>query len=121
MPSEEAHANALNDLDALRLSLAKSINDAEGILASKEAELASLKEECAKLETSDPAAEHELDATTYVLCYTLDLAGERADIGRCIGQAETIVHQGTRLRACFKQGRTCSENFSPCVTLFHFY
>ena len=66
VPSEEAHAKILNDLDALRLSLAKSINDAEGILATKEAELAHLREECATLETSDPANEHELDATAYV-------------------------------------------------------
>lgn len=53
----------LNDLDASRLSLAKAINDAESALASKEAELARLKEETLELEGSDPAAEHELDAT----------------------------------------------------------
>lgn len=51
-------------MDALKFSLAKSINDAEGLLASKEAELASLKEECATLDTSDPAEEHVLDSTT---------------------------------------------------------
>ena len=53
----------MNDLDATRLSLAKAINDAEGALAGKEAELARLKDETRTLETSDPAAEHDLDAT----------------------------------------------------------
>ncbi|KAH8117501.1 hypothetical protein DFH11DRAFT_1505003 [Phellopilus nigrolimitatus] len=63
VPSEDAHAQALNALDGARLSLMKSINDADGALAGKEAALARLKEECGKLEQSDPAAEHELDAT----------------------------------------------------------
>lgn len=53
----------MNDLDATRLSLAKAINDAEGALAGKEAELTRLKEETHALEVSDPAAEHDLDAT----------------------------------------------------------
>ncbi|TDL27565.1 hypothetical protein BD410DRAFT_740734 [Rickenella mellea] len=64
VPSEEAHGKILNDMDAMRLSLAKSFNDAEGMLASKEAELARLKEEAARLESSDPAAEHDLDGTS---------------------------------------------------------
>ncbi|KAI0670575.1 hypothetical protein C8Q78DRAFT_1154275 [Trametes maxima] len=63
IPSADEHAALMNDLDATRLSLAKSINDAEGGLAGKEAELARLKEETRTLEASDPAAEHELDAT----------------------------------------------------------
>ena len=58
----------MNDLDATRLSLAKAINDAESALAGKEAELARLKEETRSLESSDPAAEHELDATAPSLC-----------------------------------------------------
>ena len=53
----------MNDLDATRLSLAKAINDAEGALAGKEAELARLKKETRALETSDPAADHDLDGT----------------------------------------------------------
>lgn len=53
----------MNDLDATRLSLAKAINDAEGAHAGKEAELSRLKEERHTLESSDPATEHELDAT----------------------------------------------------------
>ena len=61
--SPEDHVSHMNDLDATRLSLAKAINDAEGALAGKEAELARLKEETRALETSDPATEHELDAT----------------------------------------------------------
>ncbi|KAJ3008826.1 hypothetical protein NUW54_g3008 [Trametes sanguinea] len=63
IPSAEEHAALMNDLDATRLSLAKAINDAESALAGKEAELARLKEETRTLELSDPAAEHELDAT----------------------------------------------------------
>ncbi|KAH9952185.1 hypothetical protein B0H21DRAFT_817901 [Amylocystis lapponica] len=63
IPSVEAHAATLNDLDATRLSLAKAINDAESALASKEAELARLKEETRTLEATDSAAEHDLDAT----------------------------------------------------------
>nr|VWO98751.1 Hsp70 [Ganoderma boninense] len=63
IPSAEEHVAHMNDLDATRLSLAKAINDAEGALAGKEAELARLKEETRALETSDPAAEHDLDAT----------------------------------------------------------
>ncbi|TBU32250.1 hypothetical protein BD309DRAFT_923446 [Dichomitus squalens] len=64
IPSAEEHVAHMNDLDATRLSLAKAINDAEGALAGKEAELARLKEETRVLETSDPAADHDLDATT---------------------------------------------------------
>lgn len=71
VPSEEAHAQTLNTLDASRLNLMKSINDAEGSLAGKEAALVRLKEECSKLEASDPATEHELDATTSVQCFLL--------------------------------------------------
>ena len=68
MPSAEAHATSLNELDSSRISLAKSISDMEGLIASREAELASLKEEARKLEDYDPAAEHqrEMDGTAYV-------------------------------------------------------
>lgn len=59
VPTAAQHADTLNDLDATRLSLAKAINDAESSLASREAELASLKEEARVLEECDPAAEHE--------------------------------------------------------------
>lgn len=65
VPSAELHAGTLNELDITRLSLAKSISDAEGVVASREAELASLKEEARKLEDYDPTLEHksELDGT----------------------------------------------------------
>lgn len=59
VPTAAQHAATLNDLDATRLSLAKAINDAESSLASREAELASLKEEARVLEECDPAVEHE--------------------------------------------------------------
>ncbi|KAF7966205.1 hypothetical protein HWV62_39694 [Athelia sp. TMB] len=66
VPSAAEHASHINDLETSRLSLAKAINDAESSLASKEAELARLKEEARTLEEYDPAAEHEkdLDGTT---------------------------------------------------------
>lgn len=54
----------LNSLDAARLGYMKRINAVEGSLAEKEAALARLREECAALEASDPASEHELDAST---------------------------------------------------------
>jgi len=76
IPSVDAHANILHDLDAMRMTIGKSMNDAEDILTSKEAELAGLKEECAKLEASDPATEHELDATALKLAFFKGLGFE---------------------------------------------
>ncbi|KAF9466322.1 hypothetical protein BDZ94DRAFT_1213036 [Collybia nuda] len=66
VPSAETHTSVLNELDGNRLSLAKSISDAEGSVISREAELAALKEEARRLEGYDPAVEHEreLNGTT---------------------------------------------------------
>ena len=61
VPSAEAHVAAINELDRTLLSLKKSISDAEEQVASREAELAALKEEARKLEEYDPASEHERD------------------------------------------------------------
>ncbi|KAJ7046610.1 hypothetical protein C8F04DRAFT_1023266 [Mycena alexandri] len=65
VPSAEAHTSTLNELDVSSLSLAKSIKEAEGLVASKEGELTALKEAARRLEDYDPAAEHEkeLDGT----------------------------------------------------------
>ncbi|KAJ7694196.1 hypothetical protein B0H17DRAFT_1058147 [Mycena rosella] len=65
VPSAETHTSTLNELDISSLSLAKSIKEAEGVVASKEGELTALKEEARRLEDYDPAAEHEkeLDGT----------------------------------------------------------
>ncbi|KAF8162911.1 hypothetical protein B0H34DRAFT_299817 [Crassisporium funariophilum] len=65
VPSEAAHSATMNELDSSRLSLAKAISDAEGMVASREAELSALKEEARRLEAYDPATEHEkeLDGT----------------------------------------------------------
>ncbi|KAG6844723.1 hypothetical protein H0H87_004343 [Tephrocybe sp. NHM501043] len=65
VPSEQAHAKILNELDRMKLDLMKSISDMEGLVASQEAELASLKDEARQLEGYDPALEHkkELDGT----------------------------------------------------------
>lgn len=78
VPSAEAHAKNLNELDISRLSLAKSISDAEGLVISREAELAALKEEARRLEDYDPAVEHEkeLDGTAYVSRLTADTCSE---------------------------------------------
>ncbi|PPQ77602.1 hypothetical protein CVT25_011394 [Psilocybe cyanescens] len=59
VPSEQAHAATLNELDGTKISLAKAISDAETMLGSKEAELSALKEDARKLEVYDPAGEHE--------------------------------------------------------------
>jgi kinetochore protein Spc24, fungi type len=59
LPSEEAHAATMNELDNSQLSLAKAISEAETLVANREAELARLKEEARKLEQYDPAFEHE--------------------------------------------------------------
>jgi len=65
VPSADAHTSTLNELDSSRLSLAKSIQELEGVVASKEGELAALKDEARRQEEYDPAAEHEreLDGT----------------------------------------------------------
>ena len=70
-PTATQHRAAVHELDATRLSLAKAINDAESSLASREAELASLKEEVRVLEECDPAVEHEreLNGTTSVFIH----------------------------------------------------
>ncbi|KIM65324.1 hypothetical protein SCLCIDRAFT_113223 [Scleroderma citrinum Foug A] len=66
VPSAEQHAARLNELDVARISLAKSIRDAENSLAGKEAELAALKEKARGFEESDPAHDHQrdIDGTT---------------------------------------------------------
>ncbi|KAJ7172648.1 hypothetical protein C8R46DRAFT_1086737 [Mycena filopes] len=65
VPSAQVHTSTLNELDVSSLSLAKSIKEAEGSVASKEGELAALKETARRLEDYDPAVEHEkeLDGT----------------------------------------------------------
>ncbi|KAH7889641.1 hypothetical protein F5I97DRAFT_1845997 [Phlebopus sp. FC_14] len=62
----EQHSARLNELDGSRLSLAKAIRDTESSLASKEDELAALKEKARECEESDPAQNHqrELDGLT---------------------------------------------------------
>lgn len=96
----------LNDLDAMRLSIAKSINDAEGVLTSKESELAGLKDECSKLEASDPAAEHELDATAYALLPFPSASIFLNVLTVKFLQAQTRILQRPWVRTCHRQGRT---------------
>jgi hypothetical protein len=57
----------MNDLEGTDLSLMKSIQEAEALVASREGELAALKEEARQLEDYDPATEHEreLDGAAY--------------------------------------------------------
>lgn len=59
------------------MSLGKAINDAEGLLASKEVELLRLREEERALESKDVAMDHSLDSTAYVAqavcCFSEDI------------------------------------------------
>ena len=45
----------------------KGMNVIEGSLAEKEGSVSRIRKERATLEVSDPALEHDLDASTYVL------------------------------------------------------
>jgi kinetochore protein Spc24, fungi type len=53
----------MNELEDTRMGLGKAINDGEGLLASKEAELLRLREEERALEDKDVASDHDLDST----------------------------------------------------------
>lgn len=64
VPSEEAHVQTLNNIDAAKLNLAKLINEAEDLVASKEAELSRLKKERGELDCSEPSNNHDLDGST---------------------------------------------------------
>lgn len=94
VPSAETHAATVNELDNSKLSLAKSISDAENMLASQEAELAALKAECQRLEQYDPATEHEkdLDGTACVIvcpdsyiCHSIVITSLRLKIYKGMG------------------------------------
>ena len=61
VPSQQAHAKMLNELDKTKLDLMKSISDMESLVASQEAELTKLKDEARRLEDYDPASEHTKD------------------------------------------------------------
>lgn len=102
VPTAAEHRSTINELDATRLSLAKAINDAESSLASREAELASLKEEARVLEECDPAAEHEreLNGTASVSILLLLLES----ITYFDGQPATTNIQGDGFRAHCRQG-----------------
>ncbi|KAK2460580.1 hypothetical protein APHAL10511_007050 [Amanita phalloides] len=67
VPSAEAHAALLNELDSGKLSLMKSISETEAMITKEEAELARLKDETRKLEECDPASEHEKELSSSVL------------------------------------------------------
>ncbi|KAH7926620.1 hypothetical protein BV22DRAFT_1127977 [Leucogyrophana mollusca] len=86
VPTAEQHSAHLNELDATRLSLAKAIRDGEGSLATKEAELAALKEEARALEASDPARDHQLE---------LDGTALRLQIYRGMGFNPVAEEDGT--------------------------
>ena len=63
VPIEQEHARLMNELEDTRMGLGKAINDGEGLLASKEAELLRLREEERALEDKDVASDHDLDST----------------------------------------------------------
>ncbi|KAJ7470590.1 hypothetical protein FB451DRAFT_1254200 [Mycena latifolia] len=86
VPSAEAHTSTLNELDISSLSLAKSIKEAEGVVASKEGELTALKEEARRQEDYDPAAEHEKELDGTVL---------RLQIYKALGFEPVLDKHGT--------------------------
>ncbi|KIJ44143.1 hypothetical protein M422DRAFT_47619 [Sphaerobolus stellatus SS14] len=63
VPNEKEHIAMMNELEDQRLQFGKMINDGEGLLASKEAELMRLREEERALEDKDVASDHDLDST----------------------------------------------------------
>ena len=65
IPTPEAHVETINALETAQRNLMKGINVAEDSLAEKEGTVSRLRKERAALEMSDPAVEHELDASTF--------------------------------------------------------
>jgi kinetochore protein Spc24, fungi type len=94
VPSADKHVAMLNELDRSKLSTAKDISDWEGMVGSKEAELAKLKEEARALEAYDPAVEHskELDGSACVL--SID---EASSCGTDTQQTASAAIPGARL------------------------
>jgi len=63
IPTEQVHVSSMNDIEDTRMGLGKAINDSEGFLASKEAELLRLRDEERAFENMDVTSDHELDST----------------------------------------------------------
>jgi len=96
VPSQEANAATLNELDSTKLSMAKAISDSEALLTNKEAELAALKEEARRLELYDPAVEHgkELDGTALRLAFYrglgfMPVVNKDGDVSKMLVQSES--------------------------------
>ncbi|KAF7295072.1 hypothetical protein MIND_01045500 [Mycena indigotica] len=83
--SVENHNSTLSALDDNRLSLGKSIKETERLVASKEDELATLKEKVIQLEDQDPVAEHQRE---------LDSAALRLMIYKQLGFEPVVDKQG---------------------------
>ncbi|KAI6127816.1 hypothetical protein EV401DRAFT_1854246 [Pisolithus croceorrhizus] len=106
----EQHAARLNELDTTRISLAKALRDAENSLASKEAELAALKEGARALEESDPAQihQHEIDGTTI-----------RLQIFRGMG-FDIVLDSGGAASTMFIRAESGDvHTLSPCSSDYH--
>ncbi|KAH9842955.1 uncharacterized protein C8Q71DRAFT_735315 [Rhodofomes roseus] len=108
LPSAEQHAAMLNELDETRLSMIKAINDAEGALAGKEAELARVQEELRNLKESDPSSEHNLDATVLRLAMYKGLGFEPV-LGRDGRVAKMLVRSMTGDVHCVNFDHTKSD------------
>ncbi|EJU05688.1 hypothetical protein DACRYDRAFT_113744 [Dacryopinax primogenitus] len=76
VPSQAAHSESLIQADATKFQLAKSINDEEGSVAQKEAEVGRLREELVRLEAWDPEGEWEVDSYAMRLKVMHDLGFE---------------------------------------------
>ncbi|KZV90433.1 hypothetical protein EXIGLDRAFT_750658 [Exidia glandulosa HHB12029] len=67
VPSETEHEARRIELEASKMAVAKSINDAEDLLSAREAEIMELNDEEKALNRTDATAEHELDSSTLKL------------------------------------------------------
>ncbi|KAF8507273.1 hypothetical protein JB92DRAFT_2815488 [Gautieria morchelliformis] len=85
--TEQEHAGLMNELEDTRMGLGKAINDGEGLLASREAELLRLREQERVLEDKDVALDHNLDSTTL-----------RLQICRSLGFEPVLDEAGTVIK-----------------------
>jgi len=99
----------MNELEDKHVGLVKAINDGEGLLATKEAELVRLRDEERALEDKDVASSHDLDSTAYVsppVIYHLpsELACSlRLQICRSLGFEPVIDKEGNLLKILVRE------------------
>ncbi|KAI6005895.1 hypothetical protein EDD15DRAFT_2214597 [Pisolithus albus] len=111
----EQHAARLNELDTTRISLAKALRDAENSLASKEAELAALKEGARALEESDPAQIHQHE----IGWHNLIASRIRLQIFRGMG-FDLVLDSGGAASTMFIRAESGDvHTLTPCSSDYH--